>query len=328
MSTAQERTLAQYHSLMQVNASAHLLRTARELGLIDELRHGQRTAEQLTESLSWSPHSASLLLDALLAIGVVEKYDDDFALSRAGHLLCQYDDDLGDATWGRLVDVVRGNDRRADHDDGKQFDYLAATQWAHTGAAMQAAEILDIGEGGEFNALQILDLGCGSGVWSCAMAHRDPTSTVTAVDNRAALEAASATAESIGISERFETIEGNPINAEVPTGKFDLVLVAQRISCLDGIAGKKLLAHAVEATRPGGRVVVIDLFRGPAKANLAECVEALRLDLGTKGGRMRSLQEAQIDMREAGLERIQFTYLAASQVNLGLAVGAKPTAST
>ncbi|TWU55651.1 class I SAM-dependent methyltransferase [Rubripirellula reticaptiva] len=323
MSTAQERTLAQYHGLMHANASAHLLRVGREVGLIDELRKGQKTAEQLTESLQWSPHSASLLIDALLTIGFIEKYGDDYALSRAGHLLCQYDEDLGDATWMRLAEVVRGGDPRSQHDDQKQFDYLAATQWAHTGAAMQAAEILDIGEGGEFSGAKILDFGCGSGVWSCAIAHRDPESSVTAVDGVAALEAAKATAESIGLGERFQTIEGNPLDAAIPADTFDLVLVAQRISCLDGETAKKWLAKAAASAKSGGRVVVIDPFRGPAKPNLAECVEALRIDLGTRGGRMRSLDEAQADMHGAGLQRIQFTFLAASQVNLGLAVGTK-----
>ena len=323
MTTAQERTLAQYHGLMRLNASSHVLRAARQIGVIDELRSGQRTAEQLTQTLGWKSHSAALFLDALLAIGMVEKYGDDYALSRAGHLLCQYDDDLGDATWQRLVPLLKGDDTRADHDDQSQFDYLAATQWSQTAAAMQAAEILDIGEGGEFSALKILDLGCGSGVWSCAMAHRDPTSSVTAVDKKLAIEAAQATANSIELSDRFTTIEGDPIHTDVPESEFDLVVVAQRISCLDESAAKKLLAKASASAKPGGRVVVIDLFRGPGKTSLTESIEALRLDLGTKGGRMRTLEEVQADLRDAGLTKIQFTFLAASEAGLGMAVGTK-----
>ncbi len=321
---AHRRTLAQYQSLMQVNASSHLIRVARETGLIDQLRDGQRTADQLAESLEWSRHSSSLLIDALMTIGLIEKYGEDYALSRAGHLLCQYDEDLGDATWNRLAKVIRGDEPRSSHDDRKHFDSLAATQWSHTAAAMQAAEVLDIGEGGEFSGLKILDLGSGSGVWSCAIAHRDPESSVTAVDNEAALAAALATAQSIGLGERFEMIQGDPMDVSIPDGTYDLVLVAQRISCMDVEAGKKLLAKAVASAKPGGRIVVIDPFRGPAKPNLAECIEALRIDMGTVGGRMRSLEEAQADMQDAGLLRIQFTFLAASLVNLGLAVGNKP----
>ena len=71
----------------------------------------------------------------------------------------------------------------------------------------------------------------------------------------------------------------------------------------------------------GGRV---DLFRGPGKPNLAECIEALKLKLGTTG-RMRTLEETQAKLVAHDLREVQFTFLAASRINLGLAVGTKPT---
>ena len=159
MSTAQERTLAQYQGLMQVNASSHLLRAARTIGLIGELRNGQRTIEQLVETLSLQESSLLLLIDALMAVGIVEKYDDDHALSRAGHLLCQYDDDLGDGIWEKLADRIQGKTDRSSNDDQFQHNYLAATQWAHTASAMQAAEILDIG--GKDQEIGFADFGSG-----------------------------------------------------------------------------------------------------------------------------------------------------------------------
>ena len=42
---AQDRTLEQYQQFMRINAAAHLFRSARELGLLRELREGQRTHE-------------------------------------------------------------------------------------------------------------------------------------------------------------------------------------------------------------------------------------------------------------------------------------------
>ena len=83
--------------------------------------------------------SAGLLMDGLVAIGIVEQYDDDYALSQAARLLCLYDEDLGDRRWEQLVDRVRGEHDQ--FDDQRQYDFLAATQWIHTQAAMQAAEI-------------------------------------------------------------------------------------------------------------------------------------------------------------------------------------------
>ncbi len=54
-----------------------------------------------------------------------------------------------------------------------------------------------------------------------------------------------------------------------------------------------------------------------------EAIEALRLDLETRDGRVRTLEETQKLLGEAGLSGIQFSFLAASHVNLGLAIGVK-----
>ncbi len=321
--SAQDRTLQQYHEWMQINAVSHLIRAARQLGLFQELEQGQRTTEQLCEALSLRRDPVALLLDALVAIGIIEKYGEDHALSQAARLLCQYDDDLGDARWQTIVDRAAGRDVRDQQDDQVHFDHIAATQWIHTPAAMQAAEILDIGGEGETAGPSILDIGCGSAVWSCAMAHRDPESKLTLVDNARALAAAVRTADSIGLTDRLETIEGDPLQVPIPAGQFDIVLIAQRLHSLGPEPSELLLKRAVQAARPNAKVVVIDLFRGPSRPQLSESVEALKLELGTTAGRMRSLEETQQQLRQQGLQRVQFAFLAATPLNLGLAVGVK-----
>ena len=233
--SAQDRTLQQYHEFMRINSVAHLLRAGRDTGLFAELSNGQRNADQLVETLSLQADSTKLLLDALVAIGIVEKYDDDFALSRAAQLLSQYDADLGDQRWDRLADSVRGD--QAAQDDLAHHAYNAATQWIHTASAIQAAEILDIGgeqelDGQLSEGLRILDLGCGAAVWSSAMGHRDQKAEITAVDCEGALVAAVAMAESIDLSSRFKTIDGDPLSVELPQEGFDLVLLAQRLHAL------------------------------------------------------------------------------------------------
>jgi ubiquinone/menaquinone biosynthesis C-methylase UbiE len=320
--SAQDRTLDQYQKLTQINAASHLMRAARELGVLDELGGGQRTCGQLCEALSLSATPANLLLDGLVAIGIVEKYEDDFALSQAARLLCRYDDDLGDSRWLELQDRVRGAGRRPESDQ-RQFEYQAATQWIHTGAAIQAAEVLNIGGADEPSGLRILDLGCGSAVWSCAMAHQDALATITAVDEPGAMQAARSTADSIGLLDRLEALEADPLRVELPGDAFDLVLIPQRLSSLSEDEANALLSRAITAAKVGGRIVVIDLFRGPTKPNLAESIEALQLELCTGEGRMRTIESIQSQLGSLGLQQIQFTFLPASRVNMGLAVAVK-----
>lgn len=132
------------------------------------------------------------------------------------------------------------------------------------------------------------------------------------------------TAESIGLADRVTAIQADPSQMAVPADSFDLVLLAQRLGPLGVDASDALLAGAVAAAKPGGRVVVIDEFRGPGRPSLAECIGALKLELGTGSGRIRTLEEAKTQLENHQLQNVQFTFLAASRVGLGMAVGVKP----
>ena len=322
--SAQDKTLDQYQQFMKINAAAHLFRSARELGVLGALREGQQTLEQLCEKLNLASQPTKLFLDALVASSIIEQYQEDYALSRVAHLLCQYDEDLGDATWNRLGDHLQRAEE-SEVDDQAFLNSLAATQWVHTPAAMQAAEMLDLGDEQGLGAPRILDLGCGSAVWSAAMAHRDQQSTITAVDHAAALKAAQSTADSIGLGERFQTVEADPVDFEVGEAEFDLVLIAQRLSCLGTEDAQRLLAKAFQSLSGGGKLVVIDLFRGPARPDMSECVEALRLELGTRHGGMRTLEKIEAELVDSGFESVQVTFLPESRVNMGMAVANRPS---
>ena len=321
------RTIDLYGHLMQINASSHLLRTARRVGVIDELRSGQRTLDELCQAKFLNRDATELLLDALVAIGVVEKYGEDYAISQAGRLLNQYDQDLGDDFWETLPGLLTGATPREAIDARPMEHRDTATQWTQTSAAMQAAEILDVGGESSASGMRILDVGCGAAVWSSAIAHRDPESTVVAIDHEEVRTAACNTADSISLGERFEFRAGDPRTVELETDQYDLALIATRLHQMDDDAAATVLARTADAVRPGGRVAVIDLFRVPSRKNLTETIEALRLQIGTPGGRMRTLSEGEQMMAAAGLESVQFTFLPISRSGLGMCVGVTPTPS-
>lgn len=320
---AGDRTIEQYQNWMQTNGAAHLMRAARKSGVTAKLREGQHTLQQLCESLSLDPATTRLTLEGLVAIGFVEQYQDDFALARAGHLLCQYDEDLGDSRWETLADQLKAGGHRQTIESAPYRSRLAATQWIHTAAAMQAAEILDIGGEASPSGIRILDLGCGSAVWSCAMAHRDADATIVAVDDRMAIEAAKTMAESIDLADRFKSIESDPRQATVGENQFDLVVLAQLLSGYSNSEAADLLKQSAAALKSGGRIVAPDFYVGPGKAGLKECLSRLAVHLATPAGRVRELRECQQMFVEAGFGAIQFTYLAASEAGLGMIVAEK-----
>lgn len=326
--TSQERTLDHYQELMTINAASHVLRSGRELGVFEQLAGGQKTLEQLSDLCGVRADRLSLLLRSLRAIGILETYHDDYALSSTARLLCQYDGDLGDHTWNQLTHAMRtpavdpgvSADLPRDRDDA-----IAATQWVHTPAAMQAAEILNLGPEGDWpGPKRLLDLGCGSAVWSCAMAHRDPEITITAIDSPAAIASAAATAASIQLADRFETIPGDVLQTPLGDETFDIVLLAQRLHSLVPAQIDVVLGRAAAATRPGGKVIVIDAFNGSHAPSLSESLEALRLAIQSPAADVPDIAVAKARMERAGLDSIQFTYIAASRIGLGMIVGGKP----
>jgi len=346
--SSQDRTLDHYQELMTINATSHVLRAGRQLGVLSSLAEGQKTLEQLSESLELPAPRLQLFMQTLRAIGIVEQYGEDFALSSTARLLCQYDEDLGDELWSQLASTIR----TAEVDPGEsapiprqRYDSLAATQWVHTPAAMQAAEILntvdqaaaanspaaDVDGDGRVEALpagvspkRLLDLGCGSGVWSCAIAHRDPALQVTAIDSPAALESVMTTAASIDLEDRFQTRPGSLLDAELESDYYDYVLLAQQLHSLVPVQIDRVLEKAAGAAKTGGRVIVIDAFSASHQPTLAESLEALRLTIETTAASVPQLKVAEDRMRRAGLDELQFTYIAASRIGLGMMVGVKP----
>lgn len=316
--SAQDRMLDRYHGLMQINAEAHLIRGAREIGLFDVLEPGQLTQEEIAARLRTDARLTALLLDSLVALGVLEKYDDDYALSAVMRLLCQYDRDLGDDVWSSLASQLRGEDAGS---KGEFFDAATATQWVHTGAAKQAAEILDIT--GERAGRRILDLGCGSAVWSCAMAFADPTATVTVIDTGERMAAARRTIHSIKLADRFEIIEGDPASVPLESEAYDMVVMAGRLSAEPPEEDLHHIRRVHAALRGGGELAVIDLFRAPSGPNFTESVEALKLALRTPGGGIRDAEAMRKLLLGNGFGACQFAFLAASRQGYGLLVAAK-----
>jgi ubiquinone/menaquinone biosynthesis C-methylase UbiE len=169
-------------------------------------------------------------------------------------------------------------------------------------------------------ALRILDLGCGSAVWSCAMAFRDNRATVLAIDTQPCLAAARSTANSIRLGDRFQTLAGDPESVELPAAAFDLVVIAQRLHAADSSTRDRLLDQACRAVAPGGRIVLIDLFHGPARPRLADTIEALKAHVAAPQGGILAADELRQALHARGLDDVGFSFIAASRLNLGMMV--------
>lgn len=326
MSDAQMKILNSYSELMHMNAGAHIFRTAVELGLFDVLAAGPKQVSEIVKDTGLDANAVELLLDSLCTIGAVERYGDDFALAQVLHVLPPEFRDLGDRYWRHLTDYVRTGkaipDNQASDLDEVDFHIEAdSSEWMQTPAAMDFVRVLDIGK--SRTGLNVLDLRCGAAVWSLAIAHADAQATVTAVDQSTRLAGAQENAEAIGVTDRYTFVEGDYRSADLPSGPFDLVILAnaahlEREETLPG-----LFRRAASRLKVGGELAVVDVFSGQDKGDRHRRLYQLGLALRTSAGVIHGPAELQAALTTAGLDEPQFAHLPAPPYVLGLMLAAR-----
>lgn len=128
------------------------------------------------------------------------------------------------------------------------------------GVLQQPQLLAEIGHLDGQGELNILDLGCGTGILAAVAARRWPTARVTASDRSlAAVTSATATARANGFDERIH-VERDLAAAKVPPASIDLVLCNPPFH--DGLAVVEDLAApifrgAARALRPGGLMLTV-----------------------------------------------------------------------
>ena len=186
MSTSQQKTLEDFIQLQNRNALSHAIRAAVELGVISALREGQKTAEQLSGELKVDSSALSRLMNVLTTSELIEKYGEDYALSTIATLIPDQFFDFGDQHWRHLATHVKTGVPLPTQEGiaTTDFDYSlnkASEEWTLTPTALTAAQVLDLGK--SRRGLKILEIGCGSAVFGATLAHADPDTVVSLLDD-------------------------------------------------------------------------------------------------------------------------------------------------
>lgn len=163
---------------------------------------------------------------------------------------------------------------------------------------------------------RILDVGCGSGVWSLEIARPCPAASVTGLDFPAVLEAFAARGELLEMKDRIRMLPGDMFSVDIPAEHYDLVVVANVLRLEAPARASQLLHRLVQAVRPGGQLLVVDAIAGgsPMK-ELVRAAYALHLALRTQVGTVHAPKQISDWMREAGLDQLR-------EVDCGLQLGA------
>jgi precorrin-6B methylase 2 len=150
------------------------------------------------------------------------------------------------------------------------------------------------------DARVLMDVGCGSGVYSIACLQAFPNLRVLAVDHSNVLEVTKELAVEYGVAGRMECIEADMFSDSLPSG-CDAVLMSNVLHDWDVAECEDLMRRCSDSVVQGGKVVIHDYFlRGEFDAPLPVALHSVSLFCMTHG-RVYSVAEYATWLRAAGL---------------------------
>ncbi|TFE71802.1 methyltransferase [Methylacidiphilum caldifontis] len=298
----------------------HLLRSAFDFDLFRAIGNSHLTVSQLAEKTGTSQRGMMFFLDALAALGFLEKEKETYTLSFLSKQLLLEDspDYIGDLLrspflnedWEKLTEAVRrGGPLEGVEGQAKAEEFfpklIQFLHVVHRNVAVKAAQA--IGAGTVHNGLNVLDVGCGSAVWSIAIALADRKAQVTAVDFPKVLEHTRSYVQRHGVADRYHYIGGNIEEIDYLFENYDLIILANILHSEGEKKSRVLLKKLSELTSSTGQIAIIEFLPNRQRTSPVEAILfGLRMLINTTEGGIYSAEEYEEWLKEVGFNKISY----------------------
>jgi SAM-dependent methyltransferase len=297
--------LTRFVSVLNGYQEAAPLIAAHALGIFPEIQKQPQVAADVARHCGSDPRGTEVLLDALVALGLLHRHGATYVLPReiAPYVVPGH---AGDATgmiewaadmyamWGDLARAVReGSPRvRLTSDALKEGDparvrrYIRAVHTVSREAAPRLAALAPLLPGSS-----LLDVGGGSGVFAAEYAQRTPDLRATIFDLPPTLDAAREILETEGYEAMPEFHPGDYRSDPFP-GTFDAILLSNVLQTESEENASNLLRKSWESLRPGGTLLVHGMMpEASGSITPAAALFSLRMYLLFDGGRGWSAEQ-------------------------------------
>jgi len=303
--------------------AARALTVAVQLGIFTRIAEGARTAEEVAQAAGASARGIARLLDVLVALGFLEKDGSTYTLAPISAAYLVRDRPLyagllmeGDwlwESWAHLADSVRTGRPFRHVDDPSEgapfFKALIPTLHVVNLEGSRRAAGLLVSDAWREHARRVLDIGCGSAVWSIAIAERGGRGTrVVAQDLPAVLAVTREYVRLHRVESQYEFLPGDQREIDFGAGLYDVIVIARYLHELAPAAAADLLRRSFRALRSGGTVSIADWMPNAERTGpLSPLVYALRMLLHTEEGNAHTAEEYEEWLRAAGFTQIRRT---------------------
>jgi SAM-dependent methyltransferase len=255
--------------IMSLFMQSKILLVANKIGIFSTIGHNELTADELAVQLNFDKKHSRLMLNALAAMKIVEKNNGKYKNSTAvreflleesanyiGSLLLFQENEW--ESWDYLYDTLiekqpKGADLEAGMDEEELVVYMKAMHDIGKMPAGLLPALVRL-KGTE----TLLDLGCGSCVYSLGFLKRYPGLSVTLLDMPEVLKITRTNIpEKYSNNVRF--IEANYFEWDY-SGKFDCVLCSHNLHYNDEEMNIQLLGKIYSILNEGGTLILHDYF--------------------------------------------------------------------
>lgn len=294
---------------------AKILLTAVKLDLFSTIDARPRTADEVAQRIGADARTLELLMNALVATGVLTKDGDRFANTSVaqthlvktspgyiGHLLMLHDAEWNN--WGKLEETVKtGRSPVTQHvfetDPELGASVLSVLHRIGEQSGPALAKRLALGE-----ARTMLDLGGGAGTNAIAFCSVYPELKATVFDLPQTLRVTERTVKQAGMEDRIALKPGN-FNQDALGASYDVVLMSDILHYQDDRMNAAVVKKVHAHVNPGGRLVIKDRFLDDAGTGPAWTTAfAVHILVNTEKGRCYRTAEAMRWMTEAGFDNV------------------------
>ena len=293
------------------------LLTANRMGLFDLLSKGAMTLQQVAEGLDIQPHGCRLLLNACIALELVQQQDGKYAASELSQAFLtpgssaylgdaiRYSDDLFQ-TWGKLQQALETGQPQMptqqytgdDEQQTRNFVYGMHNRAQGIGRILVELVKLD-------GRQKMIDVGGGPGTYSALFAQRNPGLHCTVLDLPGVVRIAEEIIDSMGVSDAVATQAMDYQVDEFPGGN-DVVLISGVFHRETEETCRGFIARAYAALEPGGMLIVSDIFADAGgQSPLFATLFGLNMMLTAPHGTVHADADVAQWMEQAGFEQLQ-----------------------
>jgi SAM-dependent methyltransferase len=308
-------------------ASKTLL-SAIELGLFTELAAGPRGRDELAATLGLHPRGARDFLDALVALGMLERDGDVYSNSPESDVFLDTNKEsyvggmleMANARlfpfWGFLTDALRtgepqnearnGQDFFAElySDEGRLREFLRGMTGLSAGAAMAIAARFPFDRHSS-----VLDLGCAEGGLLSQLALVHPHLSGIGFDLPPVQEPFEERMRTLGLEQRVTFVGGDFFAEKLPQA--DVITLGHILHDWGQEEKQELLRRAYDTLPEGGAVIVFDaIIDNDRRQNAFGLLMSLNMLIETPRGFDYTAADCEGWLREAGFSDTRTEHLA------------------